>query len=192
VSGLCTAPADQCFDQTQCAAGDKCAAGKCTPSCVGNGDCPADSGYNCSAGIGLCISPVKGCTITNDCGAPNLVCVDGACVQRSTGASCPPGDVWVQNGCIPDQKATFVCTTDGVKDVCAQGSLCLHHSCYISCEPPASPNACDNLGSFNQCKSVSSSSGAHSVCGSNQNLGSECAPDKACAAGKLCIDGFCK
>jgi hypothetical protein len=198
VSGFCTAPSDQCFDQTQCNAGAKCAAGKCTPACVGNADCPAGSGYDCNAGLGLCTSPAKPCAITNDCGSASLVCVDGACVPRSAGASCPPGNVWVQNGCIPDQKATFVCTTDGVQDVCAMGSLCLHHSCYISCDPAQNPNACTNLASFNQCKGVTTGSGPHNVCGSNQNLGTDCDPTdpaKSCQgqqAGKICIDGFCK
>jgi hypothetical protein len=196
VSGICTAPSDQCFDQTQCAAGAKCAAGKCTPACASNADCPADSGYECNVGLGLCTKPALPCSITNDCGGvATLVCVDGACVPRSSGPTCDPGDVWVQNGCIPSQSATFVCGTDGAQDVCAMGSICLHHSCYISCDPAQNPNACTNLASFNQCKGVTTSSGPHNVCGSNQNLGTDCDPTdpaKACQAGKVCIDGFCK
>ncbi|MFO0762523.1 MAG: hypothetical protein U0359_39150 [Byssovorax sp.] len=196
VSGICTAPGDQCFDQTQCPAGDKCAAGKCTPSCKNDADCPADSGYLCDTGLGLCTKPALACTITNDCGGvPTLVCVDGACIPRSMGPTCDAGDVWVQNGCLPDQKASFVCNADGVQDVCAASSICLHHSCYISCDPAQNPNACTNLASFNQCKSVTTGSGPHNVCGSSQNLGTDCDPTdpaKACQAGKVCIDGFCK
>ncbi len=191
VSGVCTAPADQCFDQTQCPAGDVCAAGKCTPSCDNDSDCPAS--YTCDLALGICTNPAAPCTITNDCGGPDAVCVDGACVPRSDMGSCPPGDVWVENGCIPSQSASFICNVDGQQDACAAGSLCLHHSCYISCEPP-NQSACVNLPSFNQCKAVTTSSGAHEVCGSNDNLGGECDPTAglACAAGKICIDGFCK
>jgi hypothetical protein len=191
VSGLCTAPADQCFDQTQCPGGDKCAAGKCTPSCGSDADCP--SGYACDTGLGICSVPSSPCTITNDCGSPVAVCVDGACVPRSDGGTCAPGESWVENGCIPSQGASFLCSVDGQQDACASGSICLHHSCYISCAAP-NQSTCDNLPSFDVCKSVTTTSGAHDVCGSNQNLGGECDPTagKECAAGKICIDGFCK
>jgi len=192
VSGVCTAPADQCTDQTQCPdSTDKCVAGKCTSSCTSDADC--DGGYKCDTGLGVCTLPVAACTITNDCGSADQVCVDGACVPRSQNGSCPPGDVWVENGCIPNQSASFVCTKDGEQDNCAAGSICLHHACYISCAPP-NDNACQNLSSFNVCKTVTTMSGDHPVCGSNENLGNECDPSAglACAAGKICIDGFCK
>jgi len=190
VNGVCTAPADQCFDKTQCAAGDVCADGKCVPSCAGSSMCPTE--YTCST-VDTCTEPAKPCQITNDCGGPSTVCVDGACVPRSPGGVCPSGQVWVENGCIPDQHASFVCTTDGAQDACKAGSLCLHHSCYISCEAP-NENACSALPSFNQCKDVTTVSGQHEVCGSANNLGSECNPTegKDCVAGKICVDGFCK
>ena len=41
VSGVCTAPQDQCFDQTQCPVNDKCVEGKCTPACSEDADCAA-------------------------------------------------------------------------------------------------------------------------------------------------------
>jgi hypothetical protein len=190
VSGVCTAPADQCSDQTQCPGNDKCVDGKCTPACSSDADC--DGGFKCDVGLGVCTVPDKPCTVTNDCGGPDFVCVAGACVPRSDMGSCPPGDVWVENGCISNQTASFVCAQDGVQDACAVGSICLHHSCYISC---ASPNegVC-NLPSLDVCKSVTTSSGNHQVCGSNNNLGSECDPTVglACDPGKICIDGFCK
>jgi hypothetical protein len=191
VSGKCTAPADQCFDQTQCAGGNKCVAGKCTPSCSATPDCP--SSYSCDTGLGICNVPSKTCVITNDCGGPVTVCVDGACVPRSNGPTCPAGTVWVENGCIPNQSAVFVCSTEGQQAECFSGSICLHHSCYISCEAP-NQTACDNLPSFNVCKSVMTLSGSHSVCASNDNLGSECDPTQSlvCNVGKICIDGFCK
>lgn len=192
VSGICTSPDDQCFDQTQCAAADKCAAGKCEPACTTDMDCPSGSGYGCDTTKGICSKPLKTCKITNDCGGPSEVCVAGACVPRAVGGNCATGD-WVENGCIPTQKATFICKADGQQDVCAAGSLCLHHACYISCAAP-NQTACNNLPTFNVCKPVTTQSGAHDVCGSNQNLGGECDPTVAnsCGAGKLCIDGFCK
>lgn len=190
VNGVCTAPSDQCFDKTQCASGDVCADGKCVPSCANNTTCPTE--YTCSD-VQTCTEPATPCTITNDCGGPTTVCVDGACVPRSPGGVCPSGHVWVENGCIPDQHATFVCSADGQQDACKTGSICLHHSCYISCESP-NQNACSALPSFNQCKPVTTQSGDHQVCGSSNNLGSECNPTAGqnCASGKICIDGFCK
>jgi hypothetical protein len=191
VSGECTAPADQCFDGTQCPSGDVCADGKCTPACAGDRDCPEV--YLCTEDVGLCNAPSQSCTITNDCGGPDLVCVDGGCFPRAEGGACSPGTVWVENGCIPDQSALFVCNVDGTQDACAAGSICLHHSCYISCAPP-NGNACAALPDFDQCKAVTTPSGTHQVCGSNENLGSECDPTAGldCAPGSICIDGFCE
>jgi hypothetical protein len=192
VSGICTKPSDQCFDQTQCAAGNSCVAGKCTPSCA-SGVCPAGSGYACDTNLDICSKPVKSCTITNDCGGPSTVCVASACVPRSSGPTCPDGDVWVENGCIPSQSPTFTCKDDGKQDVCFTGSICLHHSCYISCD--ASSTVCSKLSTtFQECKPVTSSSGTHKVCGSKENLGGACDPTTglACDVGKICIDGFCK
>lgn len=189
LSGVCTPPADQCFDQTPCASGSVCADGKCTPSCKVDADCPAD--FGCSD-VGLCTEPKEPCTITQDCMSAAQVCVDGACVDRSDGGTCEPGYVWVDNGCIPDQSPSFVCVTDGVQDACAVGSICLHHSCYISCE--SDPNVCVALPTFDLCKAVTTSSGAHQVCGSDENLGSECDPTAGliCTPGDVCIDGYCK
>lgn len=191
VSGVCTPPQDQCFDQTQCPSGDVCADGKCVPSCSGTDTCSGS--YTCDSSLGLCTVPASACTITNDCGGPDAVCVDGACVPRSDGPLCPDGFVWAENGCIPNQSAFFVCSIDGMQDACAAGSICLHHSCYISCEPP-NQNACSALPSFDQCKSVTTPSGSHQVCGSASNLGDECDPTAGveCQAGLVCIDGYCQ
>jgi hypothetical protein len=191
VSGLCTAPADQCFDQTQCGAGKVCAEGKCIDSCNDNGDC--EPAYTCDVPHEICSEPAKPCTITNDCGGPDEVCVDGACVPRSDMGSCDPGFVWVENGCTPNQSATFFCNTEGTQDACAAGSICLHHNCYISCAPP-NDNACAALPSFDVCKSVTTTTGSYDVCGSNENLGGECDPVSGldCSLGTICIDGFCK
>jgi len=191
VSGVCTPPQDQCFDGTQCPSGNVCADGKCTESCSGSNTCSAS--YSCDASLGVCTVPANSCTITNDCGGPDVVCVDGACVPRSDEGSCPSGFVWVENGCIPNQSGLFVCNIDGMQDACATGSICLHHSCYISCAAP-NQNACSALPSFNQCKSVTTPSGTHDVCGSASNLGDECDPTAGldCQPGLVCIDGFCQ
>ncbi len=190
VSGICTAPQDQCFDQTQCPVNDKCVEGKCTPACNEDADCP--SSYRCDATLGICSRPVQPCVITDDCGGPSAVCVDGACVPRSDGAACPEGDVWVENGCISNQSSNFVCGEDGAQDVCAPGSICLRHSCYISCDQP-NPNACDNQSpSLSECRTVATFSGEHQVCGSSDNLGGDCDPETPCSEGKICIDGFCR
>jgi hypothetical protein len=191
VSGTCTAPEDQCFDQTQCQSGQVCADGKCTDGCTADDDCSA--GWQCDVDKGICSIPTQPCQITSDCASSGLVCVDGACVPKSPDGTCDDGFVWVENGCIPNQSPTFVCAQDGTQDACASGSICLHHSCYISCETP-NESACDALPTFDQCKTVTTTSGAHDVCGSADNLGGECDPTSGleCPVGSICIDGFCK
>jgi hypothetical protein len=190
--GTCTPPSDQCFDQSQCDAGDKCVGGRCMLGCTANADCR--DGFACDTTLKACSKAVKGCTITNDCGGPNTVCVAGACVPRSIGGVCPnANDVWAENGCIPNEAPTFTCVVDGTPDVCASGSICLHHSCWISCVS-AGDTSCSTQSILNQCKQVTSSSGMHNVCGTAQNLGNQCDPTSgtSCAGGKICVDGFCK
>jgi hypothetical protein len=189
--GVCMQPADQCFDQSQCDPGDKCAAGKCTQACTSNSDCR--DGFACDTTLGICSKPVNTCTVTNDCGSATKVCIGGGCVPRATGGTCAAGDVWDENGCIPNQAATFTCMQDGQQDACAAGSICLHHSCWISCDAP-NESLCANQPTLNSCKPVTSTSGSHDVCGTGQNLGGQCDPTagKTCSGGKVCIDGFCK
>jgi len=92
---------------------------------------------------------------------------------------------------MPDQTPNFVCTTEGVQDVCASGSICLRHNCYISCATNA--NACQTADQFNVCKTVTTETGSYQVCGSNSNLGSDCDPTigKNCPTAGICIDGYC-
>jgi len=191
VSGICTAPEDQCFDGGQCGGVGKCVGGKCITSCSTDATC--SDAYTCDTALGTCSTPAKACAITKDCGDAITVCVEGACVPRSVNGACPSGTAWVENGCVPDQKAKFTCVVDGTQDQCAMSSLCLHHGCYISCEGSASA-ACDNLPEINLCKTVTSTSGEHQVCGSSSTLGGECDPQAgvACVVGKICVDGYCK
>ena len=189
VSGRCTAPGDQCFDQTQCPAEHKCVDGRCITACLGDGDCP--DAYRCTTALGVCSTAAAPCARTTDCASAALVCVAGACVPRATGGVCVGADVLVDGGCVPSASASFFCSGDGVQDRCANGSVCLHHSCYISCEA-ANAGACTSQPTFNVCKDVVTSSGGHRVCGSAENLGSECSPEKACTLGRFCVDGYCR
>ncbi len=191
--GVCTAPAGQCFDQSQCGTNEKCVAGKCTLGCTSNTDCR--DGFNCNTTQGVCSVAVKTCTITNDCGGPTEVCVGGACVPRSNQGSCTnAGDVWDENGCIPNQAATFNCTTEGMQGACNPGSICLHNDCWISCDAP-NQIACNSQPTLNTCKPVVSNGQTYNVCGTQQNLGSMCGAGTAgltCSGASICIDGFCK
>jgi hypothetical protein len=191
--GVCTAPADQCFDEQQCATGDKCVSGVCIVGCTSNADCR--DGYACNPTLGVCSNAAKTCSVTNDCGGPTTVCVGGTCVPRvsATGTCANAGDVVVENGCVPNETASFTCTTDGTQGNCALGSICLHHSCWISCDAP-NQAVCSTLSDFPKCKPVMSTSGTHDVCGSSEDLGGECDPtsNQLCSGGGICVDGFCE
>lgn len=194
INGTCTAPADQCTDKTQCPdpANQRCVDGKCIAACKKASDCP--DGYSCDTTLGVCVAPSSGCKTTNDCGDANQVCVAGACVDKcGPNGKCEEGFVCVANGCVPDEAPAFICDIEGAQDACAKGSICLHHSCYITCTPE--PNSCEaNPANLNQCKDVVTSAGTFNVCGSSTNLGNQCDPTagKTCTAGKVCIDGFCR
>jgi hypothetical protein len=192
LSGACYAPADQCADATQCPSGSQCVQGACTPSCSQSKPCP--TGYACDLDKGVCTGNAGACTNSSQCNSGQS-CVQQHCVdQCGAGATCPSGLVCVDGGCTPDQQPVFTCTTDGAQDKCQAGSLCLRHSCYIACDADAGTDACKNADQFNVCKSVTTSSGAHSVCGSSTNLGTDCdvTLGKNCASPLICIDGFCK
>jgi hypothetical protein len=208
--GMCTPAANQCFDQSQCGANENCVNGKCTLSCTTSADCR--DGYTCDTTHGICTVPGQTCTITNDCGSASYVCVGGTCVPRSNNGTCPnSNDVWTENGCIPNQAATFNCTqegqlgsgtgTSGVS--CAAGSICLHRDCWISCDAP-NQNACASQTILNTCKPVVDTAAASpdggittfDVCGTSMNLGNQCgagsAGNASCSSGFICIDGYCK
>jgi hypothetical protein len=193
VDGSCSAASELCTDGTQCPAGDVCVDGKCVTACTADAACLP--GYRCRVALGICTTPAKVCAKTSDCGDAAWVCTDGACVPRcaARGACAEGRGVCVQSGCIPAQKVVVQCGADGQSTGCATGQICLHHHCYTSCEPP-NDAACASQAKFTVCKSITTASGAHAVCGSPSNLGSECDPAAglACAIGKTCIDGFCK
>lgn len=193
LSGACVAPQDQCADATQCQGGAQCVEGTCTPSCDASKPCP--TGFACDATKGVCTNNPSPCTDSSQC-TGGTVCSQEHCVTPcGSGGSCAAGLVCVDGGCVPTEKPVFTCNVEGVRDACQQGSLCLRHSCYIACDADAGTEACKNADTFNQCKSVTTSSGSYSVCGSTSNLGTECDPtqSKACSgAEQICIDGYCK
>jgi hypothetical protein len=192
LSGTCYAPDAQCADATQCAPGSQCVQGACTPSC--NADKPCPTGYSCDTAKGVCTGNAGACTTSAQC-TSTQACVEQHCVdQCGAGATCPSGLICIDGGCTPDEQPVFTCTTEGTQDKCQAGSICLRHSCYISCDADAGSDACKNADTFNVCKSVSTSSGNYSVCGSTTNLGSDCDPTqgKLCPSPNVCIDGFCR
>ena len=192
LTGSCVAPADQCADTNQCTNGAQCVDGACTPSCSQTKPCP--TGYACDTAKGVCTGNATPCTSRTQC-TGGKACVEDHCVDPcGPGGTCAAGLTCVDGGCTPDQKPVFTCATEGVQDNCQAGSLCLRHSCYFACNADAGADACKTADKFNQCKSVTTSSGTYSVCGSTSNLGTECDPtqSKNCATPLICIDGFCK
>ena len=190
LTGACVPPQDQCVDATQCPAAAQCVDGACTPSCSANKPCP--TGYACDTAKGVCTGNPAPCTSSAQCTA-RKACVQEHCVDPcGPGGTCAAGLKCIDGGCTPDQRPGFTCTTDGAQDSCQQGSICLRHSC-IGCDPEAT-DACKNADTFNQCKAVTTSSGTYNVCGSTNNLGTECDPTQSrnCASPLICVDGYCK
>ncbi len=191
LNAKCTAPADQCADETQCGANEQCVQGVCTPSCSTTTTC--SSGYSCDSNNGVCTGNPNACTVPGGACGSNGICIEGHCDSKcGPNNSCGTGLVCVNGGCMPNEKANFICTgTDGTQSECSSGSICLRHNCYISCA--GNPNACATADQFNICKSVTTTSGSFNVCGSASNLGSDCDPTigKNCAGAGVCIDGYC-
>jgi hypothetical protein len=195
LDGVCQAAANQCSDTTQCQSGEQCVQGVCTPSCDPTHPCP--TGYSCDPSKGVCTGDPTPCGSAADAGtcAAGTTCVEQHCVPDcGPGGTCANGLICVDNGCIPPQTPQFICQTEGVQDNCASGSICLHHNCYIACDPEAGANACTTAAKFNVCKQVSTSTGTYSVCGSSTNLGNQCDPTQGlnCTNPLICIDGYCR
>lgn len=206
LGGVCKAAKDLCTDSTQCKAGKSCLNGRCITQCAAASDAgPAvscENGYVCNATNSLCTETAGSCGAAGDAGPScSGKCVNDVCADKcGIDGSCKAGLVCVAGGCVRDDRPIFFCdktgTADGSQDVCAVGSICLHHNCYLTCTGAADATTCAKADKFNVCKEVLTSSGVHFVCGSSSNLGTECdpttTPPKACAAGKVCLDGFCK
>lgn len=188
LSGTCVAPADQCVDATQCASGSQCVDGVCTPSCSASKPCP--TGYACDD-KGVCTGSNGTCSSSSECSGAN-VCVQRHCVAPCNAGQCEGGLVCVDGGCMPNQQPIFTCDAEGQRDRCQEGSICLRHSCYIACDAAQGNADCTNADAFNECKTVTTSSGDYSVCGSASNLGNDCDPTRACTQPLLCIDGYCR
>ncbi len=189
LSGVCTLPADQCIDGTQCAGAQQCVQGVCTPQCSATKACP--TGFSCDLAKGVCTGNPTPCKASSQC-ASGLTCVGERCVDPcGAGGTCAAGLVCVDGGCIPDQRPQFVCATEGVQDKCSSGSMCIRHSCYVTCDPTKS-DSCNKADKFNQCKSVVSNNKTFNVCGSDTNLGGDCDPSRACSNSLVCIDGYCR
>ncbi len=189
LNAVCTAPANQCADKTQCGANEDCVQGVCTPTCSSTLTCP--TGYSCGTN-GVCTGNPTACTTPGGACGSNGICIEGHCDAKcGTNNSCGQNLVCVNGGCMPAEKPNFVCQTEGVQDKCATGSICLRHNCYISCQ--TDPNVCATAAEFNVCKSVTTTSGSYQVCGSSTNLGSDCDPTigKNCPGSGVCIDGYC-
>ncbi|GAC1351284.1 MAG: hypothetical protein NVS3B20_02780 [Polyangiales bacterium] len=198
LGGFCKAPKDLCTDSTQCKAGATCIDGRCDVGCSAT----CATGYTCDSKNSVCVATAPGeCDTSKKC-TSSATCVAGRCVSKAgiTG-TCPIGFNSVAGGCVIDDRPVFFCDTDGSKDgkqdKCAVGSVCLHHNCYVGCASATDTATCATVDKYKICKSVTSSSGAHFVCGSNTTFGSECdltvSPPRSCtAAGRVCIDGFCK
>jgi hypothetical protein len=203
LAGSCKPPKDLCSDSTQCKAGTTCLDGRCVSKCSAT----CATGYTCDDKTGLC-SGRDACGDSAPC-TGGKTCLAGRCVDPcAIDGSCKAGMVCAgasttpisAGGCVVDDRPVFFCDKDGTKegtrDTCAEGSICLHHNCYIACTGPEDTTSCAVADKFPLCKAVETSSGRYNVCGSATSLGSECdptsTPPKTCSAGKVCIDGFCK
>jgi hypothetical protein len=204
LDGACVPPSEQCFDGTQCVVGgDKCVQGACSPTCTvsedgGGSSCPA--GYSCTtiedaSTSGVCSGNPTPCESNPSVCATGTVCAQNHCVTPcGTGGACAQGEECIQGGCVPNQNAKFICTTDGVQDACESGSICIDRNCYIACNPDAGATACQTADQFNECKPVTASGTTYYVCGSSTDLGTECNPTlgQLCPnTGAICVDGYC-
>jgi hypothetical protein len=196
IDGECIARGQLCSDGTQCiVAGESCVDGVCTPKCSASAPCPA--GFGCDFTRHVCSDNPRSCAANGDCQG-GTVCVEGhcaaPCVPPDSGAACPSGQVCVNAGCIPDQRASFACFNDGeqgpLANRCEPADICLHGDCYLACDITSDAGGCASGGA---CKEVSVAKGTFSVCATATTLGSECdaAAGRTCQSGALCVDGYC-
>ena len=87
---------------------------------------------------GVCTGNPDPCEANPASCPTGTVCSQNHCVSTcGAGGVCPAGEECLQGGCVPNQVPVFFCGADGVQDACASGSICLHHQCYIACNPEA-------------------------------------------------------
>ena len=114
------------------------------------------------------------------------------CSAADGAASCSSGQLCINGGCIPDEKAVFTCHNSGASGVlantCAASSVCLHHDCYAECDGDG--GGCP----ASQCKQVTVGADTYAVCGTPTTLGSDCdlAVGARCPSSGVCVDGYCK
>jgi hypothetical protein len=196
IDGECTAQGQLCSDGTQCVvAGESCVDGVCTPKCSASAPCAA--GFACDFTRNVCSDNPRVCAGNGDCQG-GTVCVEGhcaaPCAPADSGATCPTAQVCINEGCIPDQRASFACFNDGEQGAlanrCDPADICLHHDCYLACDTTGDAGGC---ASGTACKEVSVAAGTFSVCATAATLGSACdaATGRYCPTGAVCIDGYC-
>jgi len=204
VDGQCVSPASLCSDGTQCVvSGDRCVDGICELPCSGSTPTGCPVGFACDTELGACSINPAPCAGSGSSTCPSgSVCVEQRCVAQclpsEAGASCAlPGQVCVNGGCIPDEAALFTCKNDGqtsqLANVCLNGSVCLHHDCYVECDGTADAGSpCADPSKT--CREVTVAAGTYGVCAPPGGLGSDCdiAAMAPCASGHSCVDGYCK
>ncbi len=199
IDGQCTPEDRLCSDRTQCfVPGDSCVDGICEPHCSAQTPCPG--GYACDFNRGVCALNASPCigSGTAPCQGGST-CVEERCVPPCANAdgepACPDGQLCVHGGCIPDEAAKFACRNDGqsgfLATTCSANAICLHHDCYAACDADAGASACSDPSAV--CRQVTVAAGTYLVCGSSDNLGSDCDPaaGRYCS-GAVCIDGYCR
>jgi hypothetical protein len=198
VNGRCTPQSQLCSDTTQCTTpSEACVNGICEPHCSSSSPCPA--GYECDFTRGVCSlnpSPCTGSGPTHCQGGST--CVEGRCVapcaSSDSGAACPAGQICVNGGCIPDEAARFTCKNDGQSGTLATACASTEICLHHDCYAACDPDAANPCTDPSTgCKQVTVTAGTYIVCASTSSLGSDC----DLAAGKpcsngVCIDGYCR
>ncbi|WP_394839688.1 hypothetical protein LVJ94_22635 [Pendulispora rubella] len=175
---------------------------ECVPyQCGSSYDCP--SGYSCQNNY--CVGGGKSCSSDANCPYGQVCGSDRQCHNGDCSTNgCPNGGTCKLSGgklqCIypdagpPTDAGPAQCTGDGTQDICATGSICLHHNCYITCSPDAGADACKGgeIYKLTVCRPVTAANGSYNVCGSETDIGNECDAKRPCSSPTLCIDGYCK
>jgi len=182
-----------CGQDQQCHSGDctvwGCASGACVvdpatlvATCNGGGG--AGGGGHIITGTGGASGGAGGTTTTS--GSGGATGGTGGTTGGTGGATGGAG------GTTTTTTAAPACTLEGQQGECAQGSICLHNLCWISCDAP-NQNACDQQVTLNTCQiAIDQNKTLHSVCDLG-TTGTECSiPSQLCTGGLDCINGYCR